>query len=422
MHQQTSHLPFVAGTTAGRRQRRGSLTIIVLLVLFLAGTLWLYWRRTRESLGPQQNSVAIYGPAPTGELYAPVQLHIDPMERLLLINFENDPDEIYVGFEPQVFDDPVHGQGMLVIAWRVDGRVDVYHQPGLTLDPNSYDIAGGGLHEMLVRPLSDAYYRVTESGVAAYFAFEDAAGRPIEVAIQEDNRRERKPFGLLAPMGSAATAPSALPLVILHDFYFVRRAGTSITITVDGQVRQPDGLPLPLDGTRMYMTRYSPDPLIVTFNPAHSGPLTPLERVSATVARAGDLHFELVDNQGRTEIAQMRQTYKGREVSVTFTPPLPELLALADGAQTAGHFTISADPTVGTVSGDYELERQGDRVAMRMIPSGGWQPNESKWELRFLYRVASDFTNWPKTYRWTAVLDLTAPEQVTMQSAWQRTE
>jgi hypothetical protein len=426
MPQQTSHLPLAAEATAGDRRRHGRRRSMLLLVLFLAGvlagTLWLYWRRARESRWPEQNPATIYNATITGELYAPVGLHIDPMERLLLINFENDPDEVYVGFEPQLFDDPVHGQGLLVIAWRVDGRVDVYHQPSLTLDPHTYDIAGGGLHEMLERPLSDAYYRLTESGVAAYFAFEDAAGRPIEVAIQEDNRRERQPFGLLAPMGSAATAPSALPLVILHDFYFVRRADTSITIMVDRQRRQPDGLPLPLDGTRMYMTRYSPDPLIVTLNPAHSGPLTPLERLSATAARADDLHYDLLDNQGRTEIAQMRQTYKGREVRVAFTPPLPELLALADGAQTAGRFTISADPTVGAVSGDYALARQGDRVTMHLIPSGGWQPNESKWELRLLYRVASDFTNWPKTYRWTAVLDLTAPQQVTMQSAWQRTE
>ena len=165
MHQQTADLSLVANATAGHHQRRGLMMLILLLVLLLAGTLWLYWRRARESLGLEQNPATIYHTAASGELYAPVWLHIGPMERLLLINFENDPDKIYVGFEPQLFDDVIHGRGMIIIAWRVDGRVDVYRQPGLTLDPNTYDIAGGGLHEMLERPLSDAYFdNVTFNG------------------------------------------------------------------------------------------------------------------------------------------------------------------------------------------------------------------------------------------------------------------
>ncbi|MBX3061252.1 MAG: hypothetical protein KF770_32755 [Anaerolineae bacterium] len=362
----------------------------------------------------------IYGTAVTAPLYSPCRLHIDPMERLLLINFENDPDEIYKGFEPQVFADAVHGQGMLVIGWRVDGRVDVYHQPGLTLDPKTYDIAGDGLAEMVARPFTDAHFMVNKTGVDAAFAFLDVAGRPVEVTIREQNRRKRKPFGLLAPMGSAATAPSALPLVYLHDFYFVRRAGTAVAIMVAGQMRRPDVLPLPLDGARIYFTRYSPEPLIATLNPAHNGRLLPLERISASKAQAGDLLFDLSDNHGWTEIARMRRVYKGREVIVAFMPSLPNLAGLSDGAQTGGGFTITADPTVGTVSGTYQVARQGGRVQLTMTPGNGWQPNENKWMLRFLYRVAPIFREWPKTYRRTAVLDLTDPQQATMQSAWQR--
>jgi hypothetical protein len=45
----------------------------------------------------------------------PFCIDIDPMERLLLVNFEKDPDTIYIGFEPQVFDDPINGRGHLVI-------------------------------------------------------------------------------------------------------------------------------------------------------------------------------------------------------------------------------------------------------------------------------------------------------------------
>ncbi len=61
----------------------------------------------------------------------PFRIDIDPMERLLLVNFEKDRTPPNVGFEPQVFDDSINGKGHLVIEWRQDGRVDVYHQPGL---------------------------------------------------------------------------------------------------------------------------------------------------------------------------------------------------------------------------------------------------------------------------------------------------
>lgn len=405
-----------------QQQRRSAIRLALLLVASFVVALFLYWRRERAATLPTKNPIEIYDTAVDDHLYAPVHLHIDPMEGLLLVNFENDPDEIYIGFEPQLFDDPIHGQGLIVIAWRVDGRVDVYHQPGLTLDPETYDIAGGGLNEMLERPLSDAYYRVNEAGVEAYFAFEDAAGRPVEVTIQEKNRRPRQPFSLLAPMGNAATAPSALPLVYLHDFYFVRQADTTLSIKVNGQERQPDTLPLPIDGTRMTFIRYSPDPLIATLNPAHDGSLTPLTRVSPTEAQLGDLHFELVDNHGWSEIAAMRRAYKERSVNVIFTPPLPHLPSLAADAETNGRFTVSADPSVGTLAGTYRIRRQGDDVRMEMVPSLGWQPNETKAVVRFLYWIASDFTNWPKTYRWTAVIDLSQSQPVTMHSGWQRTE
>jgi hypothetical protein len=392
------------------------------LLLALLATVWFFFaRRSTTTAVAQQNRLDLYHDSPAEQLHSPFHLRIDPMERLLLINFTEEPDEIYIGFEPQIFDDAVHGQGMLVIGWRVDGRVDVYHQPSLTLDPDTYDIAGAGLAEMAVRPLSDAYFNVTDAGVDAYFAFEDVLGRPIEVTIQENGQRPRQPFGLLAPMGGAATAPSVLPLVILHDFYFVRRADTTVSVKVNGQERRLDNLPMPIDGSRMYFTRYSPDVMIGGFNPAHNGPLTPLERISPTEARAGDLIYDLADNHGRTEIVQMRRAFNGRELTAAFNPPLPNLLNLADGAATSGQFSISADPSVGVVTGEYWLERPGDTVAARLIPSGGWQHNESKWAVRFIYAVAPDFRNWPKTYLWTADIAIANPEQVVMQSGWQRT-
>jgi hypothetical protein len=65
-----------------------------------------------------QHPSTIYRPVAAGDYYVPFNLHLDQMKRLLLINLEHDPDAVYLGFEPQVFDDPVNGHGVIVIAWR----------------------------------------------------------------------------------------------------------------------------------------------------------------------------------------------------------------------------------------------------------------------------------------------------------------
>lgn len=93
-----------------------------------------------------------------GVVYNPFSIDIDPMERLLLVNIENDPDTLYIGFDPQVFDDEINGTGHLVIGWRADGRVDVYHQPALRLNPAKYAIARGGLANMIAREMPDVFF------------------------------------------------------------------------------------------------------------------------------------------------------------------------------------------------------------------------------------------------------------------------
>ena len=198
----------------------------------------------------------------------PFSIDIDPMERLMLVNFEKDPDTLYVGFEPQVFNDEINGTGHLVIGWRVDGKVDVYHQPGLTLNPEKYSIAGKGLAHMLEREMPEALFEITDSGIHAFYEFSDIHNRLVRFSIRENNPRKRNPFGLIAPMGHAAESPSALPLVILHDFYFVRKKHTEISISIGDRLHRHDILPIRMDGTKMTFLRYSPDLYVAGINPA----------------------------------------------------------------------------------------------------------------------------------------------------------
>ena len=81
-------------------------------------------------------------------------------------------------------------------------------------------------------------------------------------------------------MGDAAENPSAMPLVLLHDFYFVRRKETEAEVSINGKQHQIDNLPVPMDGTRMTFIRYSPRPLIATCNPGFDGELPYLAAVA----------------------------------------------------------------------------------------------------------------------------------------------
>jgi hypothetical protein len=365
------------------------------------------------------NTIIMAQTSPT--LLNPFRIDIDPMERLLLVNFEKDPDRLYIGLEPQVFDDPVNGKGHLVIAWRADGKVDVYHQESLRLDPAKYDIAGKGLANMAAVPFEQAYYEVTESGVQAHYAFRDLEDRPVRIRIAESSLRKRKPFGLLAPMGDAAEAPSAMPLVLLQDFYFVRRKHTEFEISIDGKPHQPDELPMPMDFAKMYFARYSPRPLIATLNPAIDGPmaLLPWDGQSSQIDWEGH-EISLAVEAGQVRIRQIVCQNEVHPVRLAFEPPFPDLRALPPGSSVAGSFTLEGHPSTGRITGRYKLTGASDGGHIRLMPTGGWEPKPTKFSTWFLFTVGKIFKNWPKTYEWNAVLRQADDGGCHMTSAWKR--
>jgi hypothetical protein len=354
-------------------------------------------------------------------MIVPFRIEVDPMERLLLVNFENDPDEIYVGVEPQVFDDAVHGSGHLVIGWRQDGRVDVYHQPGLDLTPDRYDITGKGLAHMVERQFAAAIYEVDDFGVQAHYEFTDIHDRAVVIRISERNPRTRKPFGLLAPMGSVAEAPSALPLVLLHDFYFVRRKHTVIEVSIEGRQHRPDELPVPMDFARMLFTRYSPKPLIATLNPAFDGVLEPsiVQPFQAEV-QVGDCNLMLDWKGGSPAIRCITRNDGVHPIFVRFHESFPHLRSLADSANVTGEFEIEGHPSTGRIAGRYTVHKANGQTSIVMIPTAGWKPHPTKLSLRFLYTVARVFRRWPATYQWSAILEETEGGACSMRSGWRR--
>jgi hypothetical protein len=368
--------------------------------------------------------------AGTVPVISPFHLHVDPMKALLLVNFEKDPDRIYLGLEPQAFDDDIHGRGLLVIGWRVDGRVDVFHEPGLRLDPQTYGIAGKGLHRMVERSFLDGRFELLPTGAQVQLGFQDLEGRDVRLHISETDTRPRHPFAFLAPMGGAASDPPALPLVFVHEFYFVRHAGSEVRIEIDGRQHRADAIPLVLDGAPVRFTRYSADPFIVTWN-ADAGAAARVLEVEAEpvdgtfLAGAGGVRYVLEANGEFLEIRRMYRRERHHQVTVEFAPAFPHLLALRNGVELSGTFRISTDPPAGAVTGRWRVARHGEEIRMEAVPEGGWTPGEAPRMARLLFRVVSTFQSWPSTYIWRGSLRL-PPTDVEMEgglhfeSSWER--
>lgn len=341
------------------------------------------------------------------------------MERLFLINFEKDPDEIYMGFEPQWFDDASYGRGLRIIAWRTDGYVDVYQQPGLT-EEEKLDVAGKGLAETFIRPMPDARFNVTRSGIDAAFAFEDKTGRAVDVTVVERSRKPKKPFSLLAPVGSSSANPSALPVYLMFEFDFVRRSGTDVTIRIDGRSHKPDTFPFPLNGSRVYFMRYSADTFLVDWCPEAKSELAPLSGSGTTLRGPYGTVFELSDQHGHLAVARIRGDRAHHSFTAAFDPPVPDLCLIDDGTSLEGEFVLGAEASAGVVRGTYHMHRTGNEVAARLHPGGGWEPNPPTLFLKTLFRVAKIFRQWPKTYQWTAMITLRDRGPPSMQSRWER--
>jgi hypothetical protein len=350
----------------------------------------------------------IYKKPGRGTFFSPFNFSIENMERLLLINFEKDPDEQYVGFEPQVFDDDQTGRGIRVLAYRKDKKIDVYQRPGMYSVKSDFDVAGKGCENLVERPLENARFEMTSQGLKVAFSFEDIQGRSIDVLIAENSSQNPKTFSLLAPLGSSTENPPALPLFFLFDFGFVRRAGTTVRVKIEGREHRLDSLPLPLEGQPVFFTRYSLDPFLLSWNTGREGLLPVIEGAQAGKLETGPVKYFLVEKEGHLEIEQVRVTNSKHTVDFRFSPPVPDVTGLKDGVEVEGLFVLSGEPSIGKVSGAYYLQRLKDRVALMVHPKGGWQPNEKLFTVRLIYRLVGVFRSWPKTYQWKSTLIETA--------------
>ncbi len=362
----------------------------------------------------------IYGSAPAGRFYSPFDIVFDPMESLAIFDFEGDPE--YTSLEVQRFDDRVKGTGAAALMWRLDGKVDFYMPPGLSLSREATNV-GKGVGEWITQDF-DCQFAITPRGIDAHTALTLKDGRPLTFRTSESRRRVTRPITMLAPLGTDIEHPTFLPIFRMHEIDLLQRAHAEIDWRLGDTTCSPIKLPMPMpfNGKMVYFVRYCPDPMIGLLNSSFHGTLAALEPVDSPTVKHRHMTYHLANNRGYLEMHRVSARNPKHELYLDLTPALPEIGSLRDGTNVDGRFGVGVDDVEGIVRGAYQVRREGSQVQVTLQPTENWSPQGGPLvKITFLF-FPPVFRTWVKTFRWMATITLKPDEAPTMSSHWTRIE
>ncbi len=332
------------------------------------------------------------------------------MECLLVASFEADPE--FTALEPQRFADPVHGNGLRVLRYRRDERVDVYWEPGVRVDRREISI-GAGIADFAEVRMDPARFVITDAAVHLHVRFVDQQGREVELKIAEADAPSRR-FSMLAPVGKDVRDPARLFLVQMLGFDFVRREGTDLVARIGDRPLTPARFPIRRGGRSVYFARYAAEPVIASLNPPLAVPVV-FPRPESTRAVQVDGMALALDAAGAIERATVGA--ERRDAVLDFRPAFPNVLDLGPGTSARGRWAlrIAGAPITG---GAYALSRAGDAVSVELDVTEPWKPSGLPLSFRVFTALFRSFRTWPTTYAWTGVVRLgPAP---TLTGRWRR--
>jgi hypothetical protein len=358
------------------------------------------------------------GPAGPHRVLVPITLELGPILRLLVVDVADDPT--YRALEPQVIGG-ADGGGLVLLAYRHDGHVELYAEPHVRVDPSGYDGLGKGVRGIHHTAFRSARFEVTADGLKVDVAFSAPNGRSVDLRMHEHLAGPRDRFPVLAPVGGAFDNPVFFPFIWLPGLSFVPVRGTDVVLRVDGATRTIPRLPLPLGGRRCLMARYDPDVMACELNPSRATDL-PSGPVRMALGKEREGGIEVVDVDGQVGVAGVWVGREGHTCGVLLDPPMPDVARLVRGASLQGAILLRADG-ITQLEGRYEVRRAGDRVHLGIDALGPWRTRQRRPLLAVLFRLPI-FRRWPTTYRWRAELDLTdsAVPGSRWASRWIRTE
>jgi hypothetical protein len=236
----------------------------------------------------------------------------------------------------------------------------------------------------------------------------DKDGKSIEFELKETSHTNWAQ-GFLAPVGgSEAITCDHFPFYHMKNMNFMPQKGAAPLVKIGGERRASATLPVPVNWQMVYLARYTDSPIIGQWNKPYNGELPALQPTQQLVCQSGQITYELVDNAGHFEIRKMTSRGDRHAISFEFSPAIPDLPAMKDGAEVSGRFSAGADEVRGIVAGKYNVVRHQQIIEMGIHPLEGWQPFPG--------------AIWVKTWVWKGVFTIGSNSQVFLKSEWIRTK
>jgi len=356
-------------------------------------------------LGKRENSLKIYDRPPRNMILSPFNLIFDSIDRLLIINFEEDP--IYYSIELQIFH-KIDKEYPLVIMYRKDNMKDIYFTNEIVIK-NRKKIVTDLLTNVSFNQLEDIEYKLQfdEMGLEAYLFLKDKLEKEIEFKIKEKTPG-RELASILVPISAVNKKPEYFPIVFLDKFGMVIKKNTEIFIKIHGFLRYTTDMPIRMNGMNIYSAHYSLEPIISNWNKIFSGNMNPIILNPPVLNLTNEnITYNLIKNSDYYEIKQISgNDEEGHTISFEFSPAIPNLIALRSGKKIKGKFSCSLDDRQGIFAGEYYINRIDEIITFNIHPTKGWQPFPGKL--------------WLKSYFWTAKIEILNEFDAKVQSYWYR--
>ena len=356
-------------------------------------------------LGKSENSPHIYDKPPRNMILSPFNLSFEPIDRLLLINFEEDP--IYYCIELQVLN---IGREFypLVIMYRKDDLIDFYYTNDTAISDRKKTITNS-IKKTSFNQLETIDYKFDfdEMGLNCHLFLKDKMENEVEIKIKE-NFPGRKLGSILTPIYAIDKNPQYFPIVYLNKFNMVIKKDTEIFVKIKGDKKKPAELPVKIENQNFYLARYSLNPVSCIWNKNYTGNLNPLILDVGKINSIKDnLTYELLNNKGNFEIKKVTGVDElNHSLSFEFSPAIPNLLSLKSEIKIKGKFSLIIDNKEGIFAGFYQVTRKNELIQINIHPTKGWQPFPGKL--------------WLKTYKWIAYIEILDDLEFKIQSNWTR--
>lgn len=332
----------------------------------------------------------IYQENAKSQLLCPFNINIEPIEKLILFDIEDDP--LYLTIELQEFNDDI-SNGLVIILYRKDKEIDVYYTEGIKHD--YYKGTKNGINHLII-PEKYTFGKNTDQ-LTFILQFTDKYNNTIFVEAIEKHS-DKKHFDILAPAGDMIENFTSFPLFFMQKTAFLEKNYTTIDIKIAGEDRKPVAIPIAINGKFVYLSRYCLEPVAVSFNENFKGTINTTESTNFE-----NYQVKLNKNSDNYEIEALTCNKYNHKARIRFAPPIPELLSLKNNTKIKGRFSTSINDTSGLLAGEYLIVNSNGKLHISLSPKKGWQPMPGK--------------KWFKKYRWISAI-LQRDKSIPVKSLW----